>query len=364
MGEHRLSERHAITLLILFFLGSSLALHNASDAGQDNWIAVLFATFLSLPLFYMYCNMLNSINAKTLFDIHRYAYGKFLGNIVNLLYISYAFYLGSTVVNEYGEFLITISMPETPMIIPMIFMCLLCAWIVKSGISVLGRWSNLFFFFNAPLPILTMFLVLPLMNIYNILPIMYNGITPILKGTLYSLALPFGEGIIIFMLNFTLPSKKSSYKIFTYSILISGLNLAFVSIIQILVMGFDMYIMTYFPSHAVASKISIGQFIERLEMIMLAATTTAGFLKISICLFASVNGITDILNIKNYKTIVIPCSLLMICLGYFVHPSIMDLMDMYVKYWGYYSGFFCMLIPLITFLIIKFKLKILNKNPN
>ncbi|WDV45280.1 endospore germination permease [Clostridiaceae bacterium M8S5] len=362
MNDNSLSENQATRILILFFLGSSLALHNAVQAKQDNWLAILIATFLAIPLFYMYSYMLTSItNAKTFFDVHHYVYGRYLGTLINFTYVISSFFLGATITREYGEYLITISMQQTPLIVPLIIMSLLGAWIVKEGIQTLGRWCNLFFFINAPLPTIILLLIIPLINIENILPIMYNGVRPVIEGSIYALGIPFGEAIMIFTIIFTLPSKKSYYKIFTKSILISGVTLTGVTLIQIMVMGFDIYMLSYFPSHAVASNISIGKFLERLEIIMLIATATAGFVKVSIGLFSATNGIAHVFNVQNRKLLVIPCSLLVINLSYFLNSSIMDLMNMYFVYWGYYTFFFCIILPITTFLIMLFKMKILKK---
>ncbi|WDV45281.1 endospore germination permease [Clostridiaceae bacterium M8S5] len=364
MNENSLSESQATRMLILFFLGSSLALHNASPAKQDNWLAILIATFLALPLLYMFSYTLTSItNAKTYFDVHKYVYGRYLGSLINISYVVSGFFLGATITREYGEYLITTSMPQTPLIIPLIIMILLGAWIVKEGITVLGRWCNLFFFINAPLPTIIFLLTIPLINVENILPIMYNGVRPVIEGSIVGLELPFSEAIMIFTIIFTLPSKKSYYKVFTKSILISGITLAGVTLIQIMVLGFDLYMLSYFPSHDVVSNISLGKFVERLEIIMLIATTTAGFVKVCIGLFSATNGIANMLKIENHKLIVIPCSLLVINLSYFINSSIIDLMDMYFLYWKYYILVICIFIPTTTFLILLFKIKILKKKP-
>ncbi|WDV45282.1 endospore germination permease [Clostridiaceae bacterium M8S5] len=362
MNENSISDIHATRMLILFLLGSSLALHNATDAGRNNWIAVFIAMIFSIFLFYIYSYMLNLIkDATNFYDLHTFVYGKYIGIIINILYMSFPLYLGATIIREYGEYSRTVSLPRTPLVVPLIFMGILCIWIVKCGLKTLGRWSNLFFFIDAPLPTILFILTIPLLNIENILPILYNGIKPILKGTFYSTSVPFGEGIVFLLTSITLSSKSSHKKVFRNSIIISGLTLVGVCLIEILILGYDMYDLSLFPAQTVAKKISIGTFIERLEPLVLISTTTAAFVKVSLCLFATVYGISYIFKIKNTKLLAFPCGFLMIALSYILHDNILDLMDMYLNYKSYYSAFFCLVIPSITLIILLFKVYILKK---
>ncbi|WDV45284.1 endospore germination permease [Clostridiaceae bacterium M8S5] len=361
MGKNYLSDSHATRMLILFFLGSSLAYNNALSAGQDNWLSIVIATFLALPLFYMYSFMKIKINARHIYDINRYTFGKYLGTFFNIFFIISGLFLSAAINRSYGEYLITISMPQTPIIVPLIIMALLAAWGARSGIVALSKWGNFFFFVNAPLPTIVFIFIIPFINIDNILPIMYNGITPVIKGSLYSLALPFAEILMFFTITFQLQSNKSYYKIFTKSILVSGLTLAGVTLLQILVMGFNLYDISFFPTHALASKISIGAFIERVEITMLIATSTAGYVQICIGLLGATVGICDLFKLNGHEVIVMPCCLLMINVSYFLYDNLIDLVDMYVNYWKYYIYFICLVIPFASFIILLFKTKILKK---
>ncbi|WDV45283.1 endospore germination permease [Clostridiaceae bacterium M8S5] len=360
MGKNYLSDSHTTRMLILFFLGSSLAYNNALSAGQDNWLSIVLATFLALPLFYMYSFMKTKTNARHIYDINRYAFGKYLGTLFNIFFIYSSLQLSATINRSYIEYLVTTSMRQTPIIVPLLIMGFLAAWGAKSGIVTLSKWGNFFFFVNAPLPIIVFILIIPLLNIDNILPVMYNGITPVIKGSLYSLAIPFAEVLIFFTITFELQSNKSYYKIFTRSILISGLTLAGVTFLQILVMGFKLYELSHFPSYSVASKISVGTAIERVEILMLIATSTAGYIQICIGLLGASIGISKLFNLKDYKSIVTPCCLLMINLSFFIYGHMLSLIDMYA-YWIYYIFLLCLVIPFTSFIIILFKTTILKK---
>lgn len=353
------SEDHATKTLILFFLGSSLALHNASGGGYSNWISMIIATIAALILFYIYSYMLTSVEgAENFYDVHIFVYGKKVGTFVNILYAFFPLYLASTITREYGEYSLTVSIPDTPLIVPLLFMGLLCAYVCNFDIHTLGRWSNLFFILDSPLPTLIFFLTIPLLNIENILPVMGNGIKPVLEGSLYAIGVPFGEGIVFLLLTIKFPNKNSYRKVFRNSILISGFTLVGVCLIEMMILGQSLYEISYFPAHTIAKKISIAQILERLEPIVLLATATAAFAKISVCLLAFMQGIQHLFNLEKYKIISLPCGIIMVLLSFILHDNILDLMNMYAHYKDYFSHFYCLYVPLITLVILMIKLKL------
>ncbi len=78
---------------------------------------------------------------KDLFDVCEICFGKVIGKIIILLFTLYTFYWSSDVATNYGEFVRTVSFPETPRIIPMAFIFILCAFAIKESVETLGRFS-------------------------------------------------------------------------------------------------------------------------------------------------------------------------------------------------------------------------------
>lgn len=278
-----------------------------------------------------------------------------MGRLLCVLFTWFSFHLGVLVIRNFGEFIITVSFPETPMIIPMIFLVLLSSWIVKEGIEVMARWSALFFLFNAPGPTLMFLALIPEMDLDNILPVMYNGFKPFFEGAFSAFSFPFAETIIFTMIFFCLKSRKSSYKILFSGVLIGGISLAGISLAEILVLGPDLYNATLFPNHSVATKIRIGDFVERLEILVLIVALTGGFVKISVCLLAASNGVAKIFGLKDYRTIVLPLGLLMVNFSYFVYDSSMEQVAWAAKIWPYYAFLFQAILPIIIIVVVEIK---------
>lgn len=131
-----------------------------------------------------------------MYDILELVFGKFIGKGISLLFTWFSFFLGILVLRVFGDFISVISLQNTPKIIIMFFLGLLCIWGVSKGIKTLGKWAELFVI-GAIVSILliTLFLI-PEMKINNLRPVLYGGIKPIIKGTFYALVFPFTQTII------------------------------------------------------------------------------------------------------------------------------------------------------------------------
>ncbi len=361
MSREVISDAEGACLIILFISGSTLALPTASAAGSDLWLAILLALIISIPIYMLYSRLLSLYPGKDMFDILQDVFGIFFGKAISLIFVWYAFHLGVLVLREQADYLITLSLPETPMLVPIIIMTFLCILGVKAGIEALGRWSKLFVILNGPIPSIIILLLIPEMELTNIVPILFNGVRPLIHGVFEALVVPFGDVAIFLMVFFALKSKKSSYKVFIWGLLFGGILIFGVSLAEILILGDDLYLSTYYPNHSVASKVSTVEILHRLEVIAIVATITSTFLKATICLLAACNGIAKIFGFKDYRFIVVPVALLMCNFSYFIYDSLMEKVKWTKEVAVYYFFPFEVIVPIIILIIVEMRKGRLNK---
>ncbi len=140
MNKEVISNKQGICLIILFITGSTFVVGIGSKAENDSWLAIILSTLFAFPILMIYARLLSLFPQKDLFDILEIIFGKFIGKFISILYIWFSLHLGTLVLRNFGEFIGTISLSKTPMIIPMIFIIFLSTWIIKGGIELLGRW--------------------------------------------------------------------------------------------------------------------------------------------------------------------------------------------------------------------------------
>ena len=132
MKNEVISERQAIILIILFIIGTTLLNGAGGQAKQDAWIAIIIAISWSVILLLMFSRILSLYPGKDLFDILQIVMGKFLGKIISILMIWFAFHDGATIIRSISEFTNTLVLPDTPVVVSLMFFAILLIWSAKS----------------------------------------------------------------------------------------------------------------------------------------------------------------------------------------------------------------------------------------
>jgi spore germination protein KB len=360
MRREQISDKEAIFLMIIFYIGSSFILGVGGGAENDAWISVIVGITMSAPMILIYARLLSLFPEKGLFDIIDWAFGKIIGKLFALFYIWYSFHLGALVIRNFGEFINTVAMPETPMFVPMLCLIIVCMVAVKSGIEVMGRISA------AVLPLLFVIFVavqlmgIPKMHFHYLKPILGNGILPVIKGGFSVFSFPFAESVLLMGVFFSLKTKKSPYKVYLLGTVAAGILIVIIIIRNIAILGVT-YTKYYFPAHIAVSMINLGDFLQRIELSVAVIFVFGVFIKTSICLFVLCKGIAKLFNLTDYRTVVIQCGLLMLYFSIIVYDSIMEMTDWAFKVYAYYAFPFQVIFPLVLFAVVEIKLRKMKK---
>jgi len=357
MKNEVISERQGIILIIMFILGNSLLIGPGGQAKQDAWLSIIIAISWAIILLLMFSRILSLYPGKDLFDIIQIVIGKFMGKIISILMIWFAFHLGTLVLRNLSEFTNALVLPDTPVVVPMFFFTILLIWSLKEGIEVLGRWSEFFIWIAIIMFLTVSVLSISLMDISNLKPILNDGVKPIIKGAFSNFTFPFGE-TVVFTMVFSNISKIKSYKrTFIVALLIGGGLLFLGTLRNILVLGSETLSRVYFPSTMVISLIHLGDLIQRLEMTVIIEYLVCIFLKVSICIFAVCNGFSKVFGFNDYKFIATPVALLMLSFSFIIYKSTMEMSSWTINIYPYYSFVFEVIIPLVIFIMVEIKNK-------
>ncbi|PKM94850.1 MAG: spore gernimation protein [Firmicutes bacterium HGW-Firmicutes-1] len=357
MEKEIVTNKQVICLMILFIMGSTLVLGVGAEAKQDSWIAILTATAVAIMIVLIYSRILWLFPGKDLFQILELILGKYVGKVVSLLFIWYAFHLGVLVIRNFSEFMKVVALLETPELVSALILVLLCIWGVKEGIEVLGRWSQFVLPLLLAIILTTIILSLKMADWTNIRPIMYNSFGPITKAAFSVFSFPFAETVVFMMILSGAKDQKGYYMIYLKSILIGGLIVLIINIRNIVVVGHEFITNTAFPSYAAVSLINVGEFLQRIEILVSVVFLFAGFIKISICLLAVSNGVARVLNITQYRTLVTPIGLIMLSLSLIIYDSIMEMQEWAFIYYKFYALPFQVIMPVIIWSLCEIKVK-------
>ncbi|WP_432666327.1 endospore germination permease [Wukongibacter baidiensis] len=357
MNKETISDEQGIALMILFIIGTSIIYASGINAKKDIWIAIILSLLIAFPIALMYARILYIFVDKDLFKICEICFGKIIGKGIIIVYTWFFFHTGVLVLMNLNLFLGTVSLVDTPKIITMICIVILCTWIVKEGVEVLGRWSNFFKRAFIALIIGTIVFLIPEMDINNIRPVFYEGIEPVIDGAFGTFAFPFTQIVVFAIVLKNFKTKRSPYRIYIRGLLIGGILILAISLMNLLVLGIDHAASVYYPSHKSATRIEIGTVIHRIEILITAGFIIGAFVKGSIYLLAACKGVTKVVGCRDYRYIVIPISLLMINLSYFINEGLIDYFEGILEVWTYYAMPFQVFLPIIIWIISEIKKK-------
>lgn len=355
MNNNTISQKQGIVMMAMFIIGTSSLKVMGLEAKTDIWISILIAIATTALIMLVYIKLLTALPGKDFFETIRYFFGKVGSKIILVLLIWFCFDLCVIVLRNYGEFMVTVGLPETPLLPAMFIVMIVAVYSVRSGIEAIGRWSSTFIFFVVGFMIISTLLVIPRMDINNLLPVYSNGAIPIAKGALGVVAFPLAE-TVIFLLVFPAFKKDTSVKkIYFIALLIGGLTILISSVTDILVIGPTMAEDMYYPTYATMATVHFGEFLQRFEIIAAIIFIIAVFLKLTITLFAATKGVARLFGFNDSKFIVVPIALLILAYSMVSFDSMIYLHEWGFKVWPYYAPIFQIVIPLILLIIIKIK---------
>ncbi|WFD10792.1 GerAB/ArcD/ProY family transporter [Tepidibacter hydrothermalis] len=364
MNKEAISGKQAVCIMILFFSGTSAIMTRGLEAEQDLWLAIILSVSITLPMVLIYAHLHYIFKDKDLFDILEICFGKFIGKGISILYVWFFLDIMAVVIRNISQFITITSMTDTSLIIPMILIGILCIWSVKEGIEVIGRWGECFIIIYIACILIIIILAIFENGIISLNPMLYKGMKPVMEGAFFTFTFPFGE-VIVFTAAFSgFKMGTSSYKVYIRGLFIGGLIVLVTSITTILILGVALAQNLHYPAYSAIARLSIGDVLQRLEVIIAIIFILGGFIKSSIYLLATCRGFTKIFEYKDYRFIVTPVTLLIINLSYFEFDSIMDYVDWNVEVYPYYAVPFLVILPIIILITAEIKKKRLFINQN
>lgn len=354
MNKEVITSKQGYAMIMMFLIGSAIVLSQGVQAKQDVWLAYIFAMVIAVPVNLIYARLLAIFPGMDLFDIVREIFGKVTGSIISLLYMWYAFHLGSLVMRNFSEFIQIISLQETPQYAIVAILGAFCIWYVKAGIEVMARWAR--FVSVIVLIVLMSIAALSLKeaDFSNLQPFLYNGIQPVISSAYSIFSFPFGETIIFTMIFCKVKNKFNVYKVFLVGILLAAFILIIASIRNIIVLGMGTLDMLNFPSYAAVGLINIGNFLQRIEVVISVVFLLTGIVKIGVCLSAVCNGANKVFGLRGPQPIVAPICFLMMNLSCIIYSNTMEMLEWATKVYQYYAFPFQIILPILIWICGEF----------
>ncbi|MBD1382505.1 GerAB/ArcD/ProY family transporter [Metabacillus arenae] len=320
MKQSKISALQLFYVMIGFEIGNTMIFGRGLKAGQDAWLTTLIGMLFGLILMFVYIKLTEYYPGDTLIQMIPKIIGKFLSFPLILIYICYFTLLASTACRDFGELIASTILVQTPIVIVIGSFMVLMIYCLRGGVEAFGRMGEVVF----PIYILSLLVIWILVissepfNLKNMTPILGDGIKPVLEEVFPDvITFPFGETIIITMF-FPALNKNKYIKLAGLSvILIGGIMLTINAILNIAVLGPEVYSKYQFPLLSATRIVSIADFLERFDVLIILMIVAGVFFKVGGWTYGAVVGISQLFKLKNQRsvflgigTIIIPFSLI------------------------------------------------------
>ncbi|MBU5351487.1 spore germination protein [Paenibacillus barcinonensis] len=285
-------------------------------AGHDMWMTPAIGSILGIASIGISLGLHRMYPGKTLIQSSVLIAGRIPGKMLGLIYILFMPHLTGLVVREYGEFIANNALPRTPMFVIMGTMIIVCAINVRLGIEVVGRTAQIFVTLVIVLLALIFVLLIGELNPAQLFPFMENGPLPVLEGAMAPGAW-FSEYIVIAFLMPYVNRKKRTVHILFGSLILTTVAMTVTNVFCLFLIG-DLTDTFVFPVMIAARYITIADFLQHIESVIIAIWIFGIFVKISVFLYISVTATAEWFGMKDYKPLVWPLSLLSIVFAYWV----------------------------------------------
>lgn len=364
----RISPFELSILTILFTIGTTiLAIPSVqtAKASQDAWLSSLIGIIFSVLIAFFFVIIAKAMKRESYIRYLERVYGKFIGKMIGMTYIYFAFIGASSLLYQFGNFVTTQMLVDTPVEVINFMLILLVIMVVRAGLEVLARTSELLIPWFVFLFVTLVIFLTPQIELDRLSPLYEASIKSHLSAALDFVAFA-GFPLVIFLMFYpgAINRPDKTKWPFTIGTLIGGLVVGILVLLCILVLGAPATSRQIYPSYVLAKSVSAFDIIERIESAMAGMWVISIFFKTAIYFYGLVIGIADLLNVKNYRFLVIPIGLITFVFSTTIYPNVSYISYWDDKYWVPYSMIMGVFIPLLTLIIDKLKTYIKPKSIN
>ncbi|WP_206917293.1 GerAB/ArcD/ProY family transporter [Alicyclobacillus suci] len=281
-------------------------------AGRNAWISLMIGCLIGILIQWIQLKLAIGQD-ESVIEHAITVFGKWMGRFVGVIYILFFIIIAALTVKVVEDFMGVIY-PTTPPGVFLFAEFVIAAWVVHSGIEVMGR---------------TMQLLLPLMMLLGVAASLlstpdkdFTQIYPIFNESLLSI----GQGTFVFiamiseLVGFGMIAEHAKHpeRLATQSmLLILVLMLMFLAPVTgpVMVFGETVAKNLAFPTYTEIQYIRVSNIIERLDIVGVLLWTIGSFFRIALFLFAAVKGVSQLVGAKKNTTFLIPVTLICVAVS-------------------------------------------------
>lgn len=330
------------------------------SAGKAAWVAAIFSIIPNILLVLVLNKLMNNLKDKygrkveTLSDVFDTVYGKILGSIITIIYLTWTIIFSAIELRLFGERLISTTYTYSPIVFFIITMLVLVFFIVRGKISSLGRFAEIFlelFILIIAFVVITSYSNFNFANFWPVTTYDAKGIAMgILKGTdifnMFTFAMFFGDKI---------SDKENIKKTGTLAAIVTGIIGLLGIVITLGTFGEDLLPTLSQPFFMALKVINLFGVLERIEAVFITFWVVADFVLIAYNVLVASNICKQKFKITERKFAVTPIVFIIFILSIIIANNYFALQVVFINYVANIVLILGLVIPIVTFGIAKIR---------
>lgn len=352
-NNEKISPHQALMMIIAGGIGTIynvIATSGTIVAKRDAWLTIPLAYSISTIIGIFTVKLGGLFPDKTIIQYLPIIFGKFLGKLIGLIYISILFFTTGVVIRVNLETFYLV-MPLTPKIAISIFLAILIVYVSICGFEVFARVLEFFMPIVIFMIVTIILLNIPNDNLGNLKPVLEEGIFPLVKSIPTQAAFGFETSFFMAVWFPCLNNKNEGIKILCLGMCICTIVLTLLTVSIISFFGSDLAIIYNFNFFEMSRYIIVGKFLTGFDALCIILWLVTAFIQVEVFFYPTVIGTAQLINLKNHKVLIFPVIIITMVLAYMPQNVIeVHNYDFYKNVYGLFP--LGLTIPIIYFIAV------------
>ncbi|RXZ81711.1 spore gernimation protein [Paenibacillaceae bacterium] len=347
-----------MTMMFLFFItGSSIVIVPApltSIAGNGSWVAILIAMGMGMILLSGLLYLHRQFPDLSFVGQSRAVLGNGLTMVLMIPFTCVMFWHIGGIVSEIGIFFKSTMLKETPTYVVNSLFFVTIALTALAGIEVIARMAGLLLGLMFGFIVLVWVLVGTLYHPEYLIPIMPEGIGPVLNAAYVVYGFPYSE-LIVFAIIFHFVRREDDSKLgkqLHLALIINAMTLIASVISSIMVLGPLSGDLKY-SLYQLARLIYVQEIIERIESVIGFSLIVGFYFKAAILLIILMKVLKELLRVNNERLIVLPAAFICLLLSLTTYTKESELEELVNSSWPLINTL-AYSVPFLIVLVVAF----------
>ncbi|MBP3964104.1 GerAB/ArcD/ProY family transporter [Paenibacillus lignilyticus] len=316
MKQEKITSFQLGCLCFAFMSGfSTLYLLEAKCLTQDVWISNILATVAVILTLVITSHIQKQFPLLNLSDIIIILLGKWVGKLLLTIFMIDLVGLGVLSVRSIALFYTSAILPNTSPNLIMLIVFIVTIYAVSLGIGTIVR---------SVLVILPFFIIsIIVICIFIYRDVEYNPFLPQFQhpfnmyvyGTMISFGFPFGKSGVMAFLFSDVKNPKKVLLSCSVSVMFSCLYLLTSTFLAFGCLGIGMFQSSSFPFFSSIQLVKFGEYIERIEILIIGIWTIFTLFEIIIVQYVFVKLLGKVFELKNTKPFIVPVGALYLAIA-------------------------------------------------